>query len=42
MSERNMGVTERKAVEFWTTIPIINFNHSAATDELQLNQRKRM
>lgn len=42
MAERNMNVTLQKAVDMWTTIPIINLNHSSATDVLQINQRKRM
>jgi len=43
MVEHNMGITERKVEEFFTTISIINFNHDVvAMDEGQRNHRKRM
>jgi len=43
MVEHNMGITVRKAEEFFTTISIINFNHDVhAMDETQRNHRKRM
>jgi len=40
MVERNMGMTHREVEEFQTTVSIINFNHSNASDDLQLRQRK--
>ncbi len=42
MVERNLGITERKASEFYTTVPIINFNHDLGTDPLQRRHRKRL
>lgn len=40
MHENNLGVSCRKAVEFWTNLPIIQFNHSFGTCELQKKQHK--
>lgn len=42
MVERNMGITLRDVEEFETTVSIINFNHSNASDRLQLKQRKSL
>lgn len=42
MVERNMGITLRDVEEFETTVSIINFNHSSATDDLQKRQRKSL
>lgn len=42
MVEHNLGVKSRKVQEFETTVSIINFNHSNASDDLQLRQRKNM
>lgn len=42
MVERNMGITLRDVEEFETTVSIINFNHSNATDDLQKRQRKSL
>ena len=42
MVERNMGITLRPVEEFETTVSIINFNHSNASDRLQLRQRKSL
>jgi len=42
MVERNMGITLRDVQEFETTVSIINFNHSNASDDLQLRQRKSL
>jgi len=42
MVERNMGITLRPVQEFETTVSIINFNHSNASDDLQLRQRKSL
>ena len=42
MVERNMGITLRDVQEFETTVSIINFNHSNASDRLQLLQRKNL
>lgn len=42
MVERNMGITLRPVEEFETTVGIINFNHSNASDDLQLRQRKSL
>ena len=40
--ERNLGVTHRKLVQFWTTIPIINFNHDFSEEKYQRTHVKRM
>jgi hypothetical protein len=40
--EKRLGVTIRKFVEFWTTIPIVQFSHDFGTEEIQRNHRKRM
>lgn len=42
MVERNMGITLREVQEFETTIAVVNFNHSNATDRLQVQQRKNL
>lgn len=42
MVERNMGITLRDVEEFETTVGIVNFNHSNASDDLQLRQRKSL
>lgn len=42
MVERNMGITLRDVAEFETTVSIINFNHSNASDDLQKRQRKSL
>lgn len=42
MVEHNMGITVRPVHEFETTVSIINFNHSNASDDLQLRQRKSL
>ena len=42
MVERNLGVTPRKMIEFWTTDPIVTFNHKYALDHLQTTRRKAM
>ena len=42
MVERNMGITLRDVEEFETTVSIINFNHSNASDDLQIRQRKSL
>lgn len=40
MVERNQGVTERKSVEVFSKISIIQFNHEAASEGRQRNHRK--
>ena len=40
--ERNMGITLRKAVDFYTVEPMININHDFASDHLQRSHRKRL
>lgn len=40
--EQRLGVTERRHIEFWTTDPVLCFNHGLGLDRLQINQRKRM
>ncbi len=42
MVEHNMGITVRDVQEFETTQSIINFNHSNASDDLQIRQRKSL
>ena len=42
MVEHNMGITVRPVHEFETTVSIINFNHSNASDDLQIRQRKSL
>ena len=42
MVERNIGITLRDVEEFETTVSIINFNHSNASDDLQIRQRKSL
>ena len=42
MVERNLGITLRQVQEFETTVGLINFNHSNASDDLQLRQRKSL
>jgi hypothetical protein len=42
MVERNLGITLRPVHEFETTVSIINFNHSNASDRLQVKQRKNL
>ena len=37
-----MGITLRDVEEFETTVSIINFNHSNASDDLQIRQRKSL
>lgn len=39
--ERAMGITERKAVEYWSTVPIIQLNHPAGVDHLQGRGHKK-
>lgn len=42
MLERNLGLTEWKAVDFYTHLPIININHALGLDDLAITQRKRL
>lgn len=42
MVEHNLGVKARQVQEFETTVSVINFNHSNASDDLQLRQRKSL
>ena len=42
MVERNMGITLRDVEEFNTSVSVVNFNHSNASDSLQLRQRKSL
>ena len=42
MVEHNLGITVRKVQEFETTVGIVNFNHSNASDDLQIRQRKSL
>ena len=39
--ERAMGITERKMVEFWSGVPIIQLNHPVGTDVLQGRKHKK-
>lgn len=40
-TERSLGVTIRKSVEFWSENPIVQFNHDFASEEIQRNHRKK-
>lgn len=42
MLERNLGLTQWKAVDFYTHLPIININHALGLDDLAITQRKRL
>lgn len=39
--EKNLELTPRKYVEFYTTVPIVYFNHEYSIDPLERTQRKR-
>jgi hypothetical protein len=41
-TDKILGLTPRKLVEFWTTTPIIQFSHDFGTEPIQRNHRKRM
>lgn len=40
--EKRLGLTVRKSVEVYSTIPVIQFNHDNGTEERQVSHRKRM
>ncbi len=40
--EKNLGLTHRKLVEYFTTIAIINFNHDFSEEEYQRRHIKRL
>lgn len=40
--EKSLGLTLRNHVEFYTTVPIVAFNHDYSIDPLELNHKKRM
>lgn len=40
--EKALKLTPRKMVEFWTTVPIIQFSHDYGTEEIQKTHKKRM
>lgn len=42
MVERNMGITVRKSVEVFGEVSIIQLNHESASEERQVNKRKRL
>jgi hypothetical protein len=42
MVERNLGVSHVEAVEFYTSIAVVNFNHDYAMDDLQIRHQKGM
>lgn len=39
--EKALRLTQRKSVEFWTTVPIIQFSHDYGTEPYQKNHKKR-
>ncbi len=39
--EKALKLTPRKMVEFWTTIPIVQFSHDFGTEKIQQTHRKR-
>lgn len=41
-TEKHLGVTIRKRVDFYSLDPIVQFNHDYGTDEVMLSHRKRM
>lgn len=41
MVERNLGVTVRKTVEWYSYEPVVQFNHDFGIDHLQTSHRKR-
>ena len=40
--EKKLGLTINKYVQFWTEVPIVNFNHIYAIDPLEVRRKKRM
>lgn len=40
--EQRIGVTERKAMDMWTTLPIVVFHHDFEMDDVARRHRKRM
>jgi hypothetical protein len=40
--ERHLGVTERKAVDFWTAVPVVVFHHDFEIDPVARKHRKAM
>lgn len=42
MLERNLGIKERTAVDFYTFVPIININHELGLDKVAVTHRKRL
>jgi hypothetical protein len=42
MVDRNLRIIERKSIEQFSEVSIIQVNHSASSEELQRNQRKKM
>ena len=40
--EKNLGITQRKSMEFYTTVPIVAFNHDYSIDPIERNHKKRM
>lgn len=42
MVERNMRITERKSVEKFSEVSVIQFNHDNASEDRQRNHRKRL
>jgi hypothetical protein len=40
--EHNLGVTERRSVEVYSGVSIIQFNHQAATEGIQVTRKKRL
>jgi hypothetical protein len=42
MIERNLGITERKSADVYTTVSVVQLNHAMSSEKYQVNQRKRM
>lgn len=42
MVDRNLGVTERKSVDKFSEVSIIQFNHDSSSEERQRNHKKKM
>lgn len=40
-TERSLGVTIRKRVDFWSEHPIVQFNHDFASEEIQRTHKKK-
>jgi len=40
--ERRLGLTQHKIVEFYSNVPIVNFNHVHAIDPREVNMKKAM